>query len=333
MAWRSVLIVGGAGWRNVGDDLIADRLIRRAMTAGHPVVVAGGPSRLPWLPAGVRQVALSGGTLDRVRLLGEIARAREVWIGGGGLFDDRHPAFYRPFYRVARAARLLRTPFRVTAVGVGPIRREGTAGAYRWVFEHAASATVRDEASRERIRSTESRRLPEVVSDPALWQPGAGTLEPVSRHDLLVNLRKWEYGDRTELPATTRTEAVVDAVAEALNQMYPPTATIGLVSMSAWPGDDDAGPLEALACRLRAQVSRYYGCDMAEVERLTAGAERVLSMRLHLCLLGVAHGVPTAAIAYDPKVEQQGRMHGFASVPLDGVSSASITDALVGVAS
>lgn len=323
-----VLIVGAAGWRNVGDDLIADRLVRRATEDGNSAVLAGGPAPLEWLPAGVHQIPLSGSNMDRLRLLRAIARSREVWIGGGGLFDDRHPEFYRPFDRMARAAHLLRTPYRIVSVGVGPIQRKGTAAGYRWVFEHAASATVRDEASRERVQLTGARRLPQVEPDPALWEaPASAVAAP--RHDLLVNLRNWEHGHLAEHPAETPTGEVVEAVAAALNRVYPPTASIGLVSMSARRTDDDAVPLEALADKLDARVSRYYGGDVAEVEALTARAGGVLSMRLHLCLLGALHKVPTAGLAYDPKVTQQGGLHGFPTAPLvEGFSVESVVQLL-----
>jgi polysaccharide pyruvyl transferase WcaK-like protein len=308
-----ILLVGASGWGNLGDDLIADRIVQRLSAQGDEVVVAGGPHRLGVMAP---QVILGGSPRHRARAIWEAMRSDEIHIGGGGLFDDRDERQYRTYVRAARLAWMLRKPYRLVAVGVGPIRRPTTAAAYRWVFDHAASATVRDAASRARIVQAGSARPPEVVWDPALWSP-----EPLAHigpsHDVLVNLRGWEWGERAEAPAAVPTRAVIDAVAEALNKRYPPEASIGLASMSTLAGHDDSQPLELLASRLHSRLTRYYGGDLARIDEAVAAAHLVLSMRLHLCLLGVARGVPVAGLAYDPKVSQQGAVHGFRTLELD----------------
>lgn len=89
-------------------------------------------------------------------------------------------------------------------------------------------------------------------------------------------------------------------------------------------------PLEALAGKLAAQVGRIYSGRPGEIEAAVTSAAAVLSMRLHLSLLAVAHGVPVGGIAYDPKVAQQGDMHGFPTTPLDAGFDASSVRLLLG---
>lgn len=310
-----VVIAGGAGWGNVGDDLIADRIARRSLASGKSVTVLGGPER-PSVPDSVRHIVLDGAIRTRLAVAWEIARAEKVIIGGGGLFDDRMAEFFRPFVRVARAARIARTPYTIQAVGVGPIQRPGTARAFRAAFDHAESASVRDEASRERIRAAGARLIPDIEVDPALW-PAASPAPSSRRYDLVVNIRQWELGDRAEDRPIKSTADVVVAVADVLNSKHR-GARIALVSMSTYESDDDSKPLSELARRLSHEVDCYYDGDLAKIESVVASASGVLSMRLHLALLGIRHGILVAGIAYDEKIAQQGRMHGFPTTPLDG---------------
>ena len=64
----------------------------------------GGASRPNGLPAVVEHVRLTGSWRARLAVIRQVLLADEVHIGGGGLLSDRVPDFYRPFYRVARAA-------------------------------------------------------------------------------------------------------------------------------------------------------------------------------------------------------------------------------------
>lgn len=309
-----VLIVGGAGWGNVGDDLIAHRIVNRVLEGGNEATVAGGPNMANF-PAGVRKVSMSGSRLDRLRLVWEIARSTQVVIGGGGLFDDRVPNFYRPFARVAQLSSALRKPYVVKSVGVGPIRRQGTADAYRRVFDRATSASVRDVASRQRVLDAGARTAPDIEDDPALW-PIRISRERSHQFDLVVNLRNWELGERSEERPTKSTDDIVSAVATAINSRYGPHGRVCLVSMSTLDGDNDATALDKLAARIACHTTRVYSGRVDDVEDAIAGARAVLSMRLHLALLAKVYDVPVAAVAYDVKVSQQGERHGFPAAAL-----------------
>ncbi len=164
-------------------------------------------------------VPLFGSWRSRASLVRLIFCADEVLIGGGGLLADRVARFYRPFYRTARLAHLLRTPYRLVAVGVSTVRRSGSDADYRWMFDHAVSASVRDVESRDRVLATGARRSPAVQDDPALWRtvpvPGNATA-----YDLVVNLRPWESGDTQEERPIWSTFQIVEAVAAAINTAY-----------------------------------------------------------------------------------------------------------------
>jgi len=256
------LVVGGSGWGNVGDDLIADRIVSDQLARGNSVVLAGGASRPADLPAAVKHVRLIGSWRARLGVLRQVLLADEVHIGGGGLLADRVPEFYRPFYRVARLAWALRVPYRLVAVGVSTARRPETVRHYRWMFDHAVTASVRDEASHDRAVRSLTSRPPVVVDDPVLWSRSRPRGDWPA-HDVLVNLRPWDLEAHEGAASSRRTAEVVDAVAEALNSAYGPRSHVGLVSMSAcsttttrapwtsWPRGSLAGSVGTTAVALR----------------------------------------------------------------------------------
>lgn len=310
---RRILIIGGSGWGNVGDDLIARSLIEWVHKSGRGHRLAGGP-----YPSGLGpSIKLSGRVVDRVRLAMAVFSAKHVVIGGGGLLDDRAPGFFRPFIRAANLARVFRRPYSFVGIGVGPVLRDGTASCYAHVVSGAKSVYVRDAASAERLRAVGVTREIKVVPDPVLWRPG----KPAStRIDLVVNLRTWRTPTRP-VPGFDGPEdrEIAKIVASAINEVFPSESTVTLVGMCVGPGelDNDEIALEGLRPMLNQRVSTLYGGTPAEIEATIAAASCVLSMRLHACLVGVSSGVHVVGLAYDAKLAAQGTACGFGTVSLE----------------
>lgn len=311
---KRVLIIGGAGWNNVGDDLIAAALREWMESYGCRVTVVGGP--YPHSEASPNNAALDGRTISKLRLLAAIAQADYVLIGGGGLLDDRTANFYRPFTRTAAVCRALRTPYAFVGIGVGPIQQHSSKKEYLRSVQGAAKVYVRDEESKERLRDCGVTRNIAVVSDPVLWADGHGSVQHLE-YDLAVNLRNWHSSQQ---PRTgfegPEDRVVVELVAKAINDTLPPDAKVALVSMSSHNGDDDSLILDDLRSRLKPKTYRIYG-GAESVERVVNKSESVLAMRLHTCLLGVRSKARVIGLAYDPKVSQQGQKLGFPVINLD----------------
>ncbi|BCW72551.1 polysaccharide pyruvyl transferase CsaB [Arthrobacter sp. NicSoilB8] len=311
---KTVLIIGGAGWSNVGDDLIASSLKKWMQTEGCRTQIVGGPR--PNLE-GSRHLTMDGSLPSKLRLLWNIARAGYVLIGGGGLLDDRAKLFYRPFTRAALACRLFRTPYAFAGIGVGPIQLESSKASYLAAAQGAHRVYVRDQASKDRLLDCGVSRQIDIVNDPVLWgvdlQPRAA-----QEYDLTVNLRNWHSPRRPVEGYEGPIDAtVVESVAQMINGCYGPEAKIALVSMSSNPGDDDSTLLDQLNSRLAATVSTFYDCSPSQVEAVISESKSVLAMRLHACLLGVRNSRQVIGLAYDPKVAQQGELLGFATISLD----------------
>lgn len=320
---KRVFLVGASGWGNVGDDLIAVRIVDWLKKNGAEVVVSGG-NRFPVpLPDGTRFICADGSVESRLRMIWSIVRSSHIVIGGGGLLDDRSPSFYRPFFRVARIAKAAGRPYSFVAVGVGPVRNESTREDYLQIVRHAAAVSVRDIESRDRLRKCGVDREIEVVSDPALWRRSAPNASPTDRFDLTINLRCWADRDgRRSEGLQGGLERITREVADCVNRLHGPGSRIALVSMSELDGDQDSAALEVLSGQLVGEVSKIYSCDMNEIDQVVNESRSVLSMRLHLCLIATSQGKPVVGIGYDPKIGQQGQVHGFSTVDLDGDFSA-----------
>jgi polysaccharide pyruvyl transferase WcaK-like protein len=317
---ETVLIVGGAGWKNVGDDLIARSLKQWVSVDGRKIEIAGGPHPHECVDAEKPRLALHGSLASRLRIAWRIARVDYVLIGGGGLLDDRIPLFYRPFTRTAFACRILRTPYSFAAIGVGPIRRGRTNRAYRDAVQGADRVFVRDQESKDRLLLAGMIRDAEIVADPVLWgQPETVKSNIQVRFDVAVNLRNWHSVERPRDGYDGPHDGqIIEAVSRAINATFGRDGRVALVSMSGLTGDDDSIMLEKLRAKLDADdVQTFYGSLPTEVERTLASSASILAMRLHACLLGARLGRQVIGLAYDPKIEQQGKSLGFTAIPLD----------------
>ncbi|WP_208709746.1 polysaccharide pyruvyl transferase family protein [Sinomonas sp. R1AF57] len=314
----SVVLVGGSGWGNLGDDLIAREIVHALPPEDRgAVVLVGGGLSLKADIQFVRRVSLSGKLRERLRLLYEIARAREVIIGGGGLLDDRLPDFYRPFTRIAQWSALVGTPYRFLGIGVGPVRRPSTGSNYLKALKGASAVSVRDHASAQRLAGIGFRGAVEVVDDPALWRKrSVTTTRP--RFDICINLRCWA-SEGSSMPSYdgASIERILDVVAYAVRRVHGRGARIALVSMSELRGDQDSVILNRLVRLLDGDIEVFAGVPVETVERVIASSSSALGMRLHFLLIAYLHGVRPIGLSYDPKVTQQAEKLGFAAMELD----------------
>lgn len=311
---QKILILGGAGWTNVGDDLIAEALKEWVASADVQVRVAGGPYAHDNAEKGL---SLAGNFRSRVRLAWEIYRSDYVLIGGGGLLDDRTRQFYRPFTRAALLCRTVGTPYAFAGIGVGPIQNDESREAYRTAAEGAHRVFVRDETSRDRLVASGVTRPIDVTPDPVLW--GAAPLARTGKgFDLAINLRNWHTAKNPKAGYEGPSDSeIIESVATAVNAVFDSGSKVALVSMSGQPGDDDSAALSKLRPLLKAETETFFDCAPAEVQRAIGASSTVLAMRLHACLLGAKMGSKVLGLAYDPKVAQQGERVGFNAIALD----------------
>lgn len=313
-----ILIAGAPTgcWTNAGDEAVLQAMARdlreAAPGADLAVVSSNPPGTLHGL--GLREVPHSD-----IPVLIEAARESDLMVlGGGGVFFDywgfdpatiltsRHEglAFYGGFGLLAR---LVGTPLMIYGAGVGPLRSEAARSFTRWVFEQAAVATLRDQASLRVVGElgADTSRV-QVTADPAFGWAGRATgpaqLPPAlagSPRPLIgVALREWDT------PGAPWERAVAAAL-DALRAAHGGTIVfVPLHRTVAWPLTDDEGVAERVHSSMRPGAAVVVPAErpLAEKVALLQACDLVLAMRLHAAVFAASAGVATVGLAYDPKV-------------------------------
>lgn len=306
---RLILMAGAFGFGNLGDDAIAlatSRLLADTAVDARTVVLGSTASAVR------RSTGLDGARLSwrslrhAARLIGLIRRSSAVLIGGGGLLQDVLPHFYRPHLLLAVVAKALRRPVMFYAVGVHPPRTSVFRETLLFVLSVVDLVTVRDEFSARNLRRAGVRRDVTVTADPAI---ALGTYESgvrASKKPLIgVSLRPWFHldpilhgGDPARL---------VDTLAECLDATVDAAgARLLFVPLQHGGADDDLDFQRGVISRMRyAQETDMATCRTPlDAVAAVSHCDVVLGMRLHANVLAAACGVPSIAIAYDPKVRE-----------------------------
>ncbi|MGH2462217.1 MAG: polysaccharide pyruvyl transferase family protein [Candidatus Limnocylindria bacterium] len=287
-----ILVVGGYGYRNVGDEAILASLLRTFEGRAMTVV-----SRLPAETAamhGVRAVPISAA-------VPELRRHRTLLIGGGGLFGSDVGMVGRllPAYGLAAAA--LGRTVALHGVGIDPDMPRPTAVALRHLARRASHVLVRDRRSADVLRGWGVDAA--VGPDLSAWLPAA----PPSAGTAL--LRAAGLDPRRPivgLSLTAVNPAVSDATVEAVTECVDalPELQFCFIPMSQHPfvaAHNDlllARQVQARQPRLRvlggtpqpAQILALYGHLAAAV-----------CMRYHSLLFAARAGIPIIPIAYAEK--------------------------------
>lgn len=292
---KPLLVVGGYGYRNLGDEAMLAGLLEVIGRDGVTVV-----SRSPEETARQHHVATVG-IPGALRALG---RHRGLVIGGGGLFGRHMGSLGRllpPIGLLASAGGR-----RVALVGVGIDEDlDGPAAVPVWALaRRTRPVVVRDEGSaralrRHGIASTVGPDLSSWLSS-AGWAAGtrllrAAGLDPVRRPVVGLCLTAVE-------PALT--ERVLDAVTAVVDAL--PDHDVCAIPLSRHPfvpAHDDSRLARRLVAR-RPGV-RVLGVEgPADVLGVFEALRAVIAMRYHGLVFAERTGIPIVPIAYAPKCRQ-----------------------------
>ena len=294
---KRVLLSGYYGYGNAGDEAVLAGLVtgfRSAATVKELEIVAlsGNPQET--------RTAHGISAADRYRpaaLLSEIAHCDLFLSGGGSLLQDvtsAHGIFY--YLGVVRLAQLLGKKTMFIAQGIGPLKLARSRKLVASVANKLNAVTVRDPQSAQLLREIGVTRPPiEVTADPALLlSPSASPRIGGRGASFGVALRPWQGQDALGTQ-------VAEACMKSLRGQRPillPMQTASDLPISQqfaqnWtPAEGQAN--DATLCSttngLGPLLSIIAGCDM------------MVGMRLHALILAAAAGVPSVALAYDPKV-------------------------------
>ena len=303
---KPILVVGGYGYRNAGDEAILAGLLRLVGRDGVTVV-----SRAPAETAarhGVRTVGVRGA-------ISALRGHRGVVIGGGGLFGSDMGLLGRllPLFGLFAAA----TGREVALVGIG-IDRDVPAASSRLVRALARRATtviVRDQESSDLLASHGIRA--HVGPDLSALVPSAGRREGVKalRASGLDPTRRPVVGLCLTAVDATLVEPVVAAVIGAVDAL--PEVDFCLIPMSRHPfiaaHNDEVLARRLVGARPRLRILEG-GDDAANLLGVFEALSGAVCMRYHSLLFAERAAIAIVPIAYAEKCRHWLADHDFRSV-------------------
>jgi polysaccharide pyruvyl transferase WcaK-like protein len=324
---RSVVIANAVGWGNFGDDLLAVTAadLFRSDPRVRGLSLLSGPHRafesfdrstfVDWnhrLSAGYRLV-----------------RAGAVVIAGGGLLTDY---LHRPYLRASKLCAATGGRIVVSSVGVfGERPSEALVECLQYLASEAAHFTVRDRSSADLVARI-TGLTPPIVPDLAFGLSVPSIDDAVGR-DIGVCVRPWWF-PRNSVDARARMERMVRVLARHLRRALeaaPPGARIRLIPFHIATEDDDRPLLLRLKTLLGEAAELCEPESAGDAIRAVRRCRVLLGMRLHSLIVAALLGVPSVAIAYDPKIDGMMAALGRqgAVIPLEQVERVDISDLLI----
>lgn len=315
-----VLVIGGYGYRNVGDEAILAGLL--TTLGGQRVTVV---SRAPAETTAMHGVPAVGVG----EALGALRRHRTLLVGGGGLFGRDMGRMGRLLPAFGLLARALGLRLVVDGVGVDADMRGPNRALVRALLRAAGSVTVRDEASARVLREWE---IEAVVADDlsARMAPASSRIGRSLLRASGVDERKPVVG----LCLTAVDERIGRAAAAAVTDLAAryPDLQLCFIPMSQHPfvGTHNdlllARSLQAAVPRLRIVEGTHHP---ATILSLFGMLDAVVAMRYHAYLFADRASVPLIPITYADKCASWLAERGMHPVEPTGDALARAMDALL----
>jgi polysaccharide pyruvyl transferase WcaK-like protein len=317
-----VLVLGGYGYRNVGDEAILTGLLHQIGTHRRVSVVSRMPAETAALH-GVNAIPLR----DSVRALRSHA---SLIIGGGGLFGRDMGALGRltPLYGLLASSLGVRVA--IHGVGIDRDMRPIAAGLLRRLGKRAVTFTVRDHRSAEILAAWGIGA--EVVPDLSASVPPA----PARIGSELLRLAGIDpdrpvVGLALTAVRAHQTAALEAAVAHCIAAQ--PDVQFCFIPMSQHPFVDAHNDL-LLGRKLQLRSPRLAVLEGSprpeEVMAVFGCLTAAVCMRYHSLLFAARTGTPIVPLPYAPKCEVWVAEHGLTRVPVERAALASAVHAAIG---
>ncbi|HVF98626.1 MAG TPA: polysaccharide pyruvyl transferase family protein [Chloroflexia bacterium] len=325
---KNIAILGWYGSANAGDEAVLQSVVESLRRAGHDDLLV--LSTNPGATARTYRVqSVSRNPLNSTTLRAVI-QSKALVLGGGGLIQDSSSVYNLPLYALYVAlARLRGIPVFGWGLGVGPLYTKLGRLLARFIVASSRYFSVRDAGSIRALRVAGGR--PEqvrVTADPAfLIEPTpVATREVVGHRPTVIFCVRHRLHDdpglnlRYLLPVVVRHRLKLEtrpgleedrrfahAVARGVRCCVEEFgARVVLLPFWAERDDEVLRQVEQEALRLGvpgpaiawARV-RHTPSDLAGY---IAGADMLVSMRLHALVFGALAGVPALALSYVPKM-------------------------------
>ena len=312
-----IVIVGAAGFTNLGDDAILAAMLaelRPAITGARFAVALGDPTLL----AGETGGDATALPFDDAAIAAALASADLLIVGGGGFiydYDARISAhaflhgdrsLFYPHYRAILTAHSFGVPILVYGIGVGPLVTTAGRGLTRTILSLASAITVRDPLSLLELAATGvTAPIPVLTADPALGLAPA-TVMPSGERRVGFVARAWlRQGGGWTATGRERFERYVDWLAAGADYLCERWQATPLFLPMQRLHDDDRQIAELIIGRMRHGERATIATGLADLRDFQATVgdlTALVSTRLHPLILGGLAGVPPIGIAASPKV-------------------------------
>jgi polysaccharide pyruvyl transferase CsaB len=301
---RNLIVISGYyGFNNLGDEAILEVLtteLKLLSTPENIVVLSNNPQKTA-SRYGVKSVSRW-----RLEALTKLLPQTKLFIsGGGGLFQDvtsfKPPIFYGGQILLAKLAK---TKILIYAQGIGPLRSALSSATARSALWLADEVTVRDLRSYDQLKKWGIRSS--LTADP-VWR-----LEPTPLPQGLESHFRKQFGSRTGLlvglslrESKNFTSQHLEILLKAMLNALPADAEILLLPLQR---EQDASLLEEFQKGWEKRGRRAHSLSLGDMDKpsqwlnLLGRLDLLVGMRLHAVIMALKNKVPTAGIAYDPKV-------------------------------
>lgn len=325
---KKIAILGWYGSANAGDEAVLQSVVESLRRAGHDDLLV--LSTDPAATASTYQVHSVSRNPLHPTTLRAVLQSQALVLGGGGLIQDSSSVYNLPLYALyAALARLRGIPVFGWGLGVGPLYTKLGRLLARFVVGSSRYFSVRDAGSARALRAAGVRaEQVRVTADPAfLVEPTPVARARVAGHKptVIFSVRHRLHdspglnpryllpvGVRHRLKLETRPGIEEDrrfarSVAHGVRCCVQEFGA-RVVLLPFWAERDDEVlrqvEQEALRLGVPGEAIAWAGVrhTPSDLAGYIAGADILVSMRLHALVFGALAGVPALALSYVPKM-------------------------------
>jgi len=294
---KSVVISGYYGFDNLGDEAILEQLcteLREINPAIKICVLSQNPESTS------KKYDVESISRWSIAQIHNVLSSADLFIsGGGGLFQDSSSIKSVVYYAfLFFLARLKRTPIFVYAQGIGPLKSSISRFLTKASMAVAACISVRDKKSMAMLASWDiSSDLTHLTADP-VWSLNKAekiTATTSGAQDLKIGLsiRQCDALDQDW----------IKTISDQLQKNLPQKCTLVPLILQE---NLDKPVIETIVKNLEQKNVEYLDLKPEDLPSRwmasIASLDMVIAMRLHAAIMALKSGVPTLALAYDPKV-------------------------------
>jgi polysaccharide pyruvyl transferase CsaB len=286
------LLSGYYGFGNLGDEMLLEVIVAE-LRRRYPLAAIEILSETP--EQTVKELKVEAvPRMDLSAVKKAIDGADILLSGGGGLLQNATSLKSLLYYAgIIRAAIHAGRRAMVFAQSIGPLDFLGRQ-AVRECCKGLHAATVRDERSRELLRTLVPGTKVELAADPVFLMDRPASADAV--------FERGPDDDRLVVVCVRKTLAFtegVERIAAAVDQLAALGARVVFLPIG---GSQDAEVSVTIIRRCRSAPMLLPVDRIATAVSLIAQARLVIGVRLHALILAIRFGVPFLAVPYDPKV-------------------------------